>query len=110
LYRFATSIIKEKDGKELSIWDRVSYLENLASKDLASIRSFHKEFAHGPDMQSDYTCPKCGGEGKVPVPFRTEMLFPYGEALNQYYGNAVQSDVLSKNVDNGDNADRSEGT
>jgi len=110
LYRFATSLVMFKDEKEVGIWDRVSFLENLGAKDLAAIRSFHNEYAHGPKMEAEYTCSKCGGEGKVPVPFRTEMLFPYGETLSRYYGNPIQSDVLPKDVDNGNTPDGSEGT
>jgi len=85
LYRFATAIVDDSKG----IWDRVAYLENMESKDLASIRAFHNKFVHGPKMESPYICPKCGGAGRTPVPFRLEMLFPYGKTLERYFGNAV---------------------
>jgi hypothetical protein len=102
LYRFATSVVQKKSNKEVGIWDRVSYLENLSAGDVAKIRAFHQEFAHGPKMEAPYICNKCGGEGVVPVPFRTEMLFPYGENLSKYYGNPVRPDVSSGNEPDGD--------
>lgn len=84
LYRFAVPIVSEK-----GIWDRVSFLENLPVKDMAAIRAFHNKFQHGPKMEATYTCRKCGGTGVVPVPFRTEMLFPYGNALRRYIADGV---------------------
>ena len=84
LYRYALSIVNEK-----SIWDNVDYLEKLDSKDLMHIRAFHDKFQHGPKMSWKYTCPDCGGAGVMPVPFRLEMLLPYGENLARAVGDAV---------------------
>lgn len=84
VYRYALALIDDK-----GIWDRVNYLENLDVKDFAKIRAFHDKFYHGPKMEAKYVCQKCGGSGLVPVPFRIEMLFPYGKTLTKYFGNAV---------------------
>jgi len=84
LYRYALSIINDK-----GIWDNVTYLEDLSSKDLMVIRGFHDQFYHGPKMETKYECPKCGGGGVMPVPFRLEMLLPHGEKLKRYLGGAV---------------------
>jgi hypothetical protein len=84
LYRYALSIVDNQ-----GIWDRVSYLENLSSKDIMYIRAFHDKFAHGPKMETSYSCQKCGGTGIMPVPFRLEMLLPYGKTLRRYTGDAV---------------------
>ena len=53
------------------------------------IRAFHDKFKHGPKMISKYTCPDCGGTGVMPVPFRLEMLLPYGENLARAVGDTV---------------------
>ena len=36
-----------------------------------------------------YECPKCGGVGIMPVPFRLEMLLPFGEKLERYTGDTI---------------------
>jgi len=84
LYRYALSIVNDK-----GIWDNVDYLENLSTKDIMVIRSFHTKFDHGLKMETGYECPKCGGAGVMPVPFRLEMLLPYGKKLERYIGDAV---------------------
>jgi len=84
LYRYALSIVNDK-----GIWDRVEFLENLSVRDVAVIRAFHEKFTHGPKLETTYECPKCGGTGVMPVPFRLEMLLPYGKRLDKYFGDAV---------------------
>jgi hypothetical protein len=84
LYRYALSIVNDQ-----GIWDKVNYLENMSSKDIMYIRAFHEKYAHGPKMEANYTCQKCGGAGVMPVPFRLEMLLPYGKALRRHTGSTV---------------------
>ena len=84
LYRYALSIVDEK-----GIWDKVEMLENLSVKDMAVIRAFHEKFIHGPKMEAKYECPKCGGTGEIPVPFRLKMLLPYGKELRAFVGDAI---------------------
>jgi len=79
LYRFALSIVNSK-----TVWENMEYLENLSTKDVMIIRAFHEKFNHGVKMETSCSCPKCGGVGLVPVPFRLEMLLPYGEKIKQY--------------------------
>jgi hypothetical protein len=85
LYRFAHSIVSTNKN----IFDVVSYLENLPAKDIALIRTFQEKFTHGPKMELKYECPKCGGVGIMPIPFRIQMLFPYGKDLTKYFGDAI---------------------
>lgn len=85
LRRFALSIVD--DSK--SLFDKESYLENLDVKDIAVIRAFHEKFVHGPKMEIGYECPKCGGTGVMPVPFRIDILFPYGKRLERFIGNTI---------------------
>jgi rRNA maturation protein Nop10 len=40
-------------------------------------------------MEYKYECPKCGGAGVMPVPFRFEMLLPFGETLTRNTRDAV---------------------
>ena len=84
LYRYALSIVNDK-----TVWENVEYLENLDTKDLMIIRAFHDKFNHGVKMEYSYTCPKCGGVGIMPVPFRLDMLLPFGKKLEGYIGDAV---------------------
>lgn len=84
LYRYALSLVDDR-----GIWDKVDYLEGMASKDLMHIRAFHDKYVHGPKMETTYECAKCGGAGVLPVPFRLDMLLPYGKNLSRYTGNAV---------------------
>lgn len=84
LYRYALSLVNDK-----GIWDNVDYLENMSSKDLMHIRAFHDEYMHGPKMEATYECPKCGGAGVTPVPFRLEMLLPHGTVLSRHIRDAV---------------------
>ena len=84
LYRYALSLVNSK-----TVWENVEYLENLDTQDLTRIRAFHDKFDHGIKMEFNYTCPKCGGTGLMPVPFRLEMLLPYGKAITKYLRNPV---------------------
>lgn len=84
LYRYALSM---QNGK--NVWDNVDYLEKLESQDIAHIRGFHEKFQHGPKMTSKFECKNCGSAGDLPVPFRLEMLLPYGENLTRCIGDAV---------------------
>jgi len=84
LYRYALSIVNDKP-----VWDNLDYLENMDTQDLMVIRAFHDKFNHGPKMETNYVCPNCGGTGVLPVPFRLEMLLPYGKELQRYIGDAV---------------------
>lgn len=81
LYRVAMSMV----GPE-SIVEKNAFLENLGVIDIAKIRSFQERFDHGPVMETTFDCEKCGVTGKVPVPFRIEMFFPFGERLARYFG------------------------
>ena len=84
LYRFALSIVDDKNE-----WDKVAYLEELNTRDLALIRAFHEKYYHGPKMEAITECPKCGVSEVTPVPFRLEFFFPYGKALRKYFGGTV---------------------
>jgi hypothetical protein len=70
LYSFAMSIVDES----ISTIAKVKVLEDMNALDLGKIRGFHEEFEHGPDFNAQYTCPKCGYEGRVFLPFRLAEL------------------------------------
>lgn len=84
LYRYALTLVNDK-----SVWDNLDYLENLPVNDLKLIRAFQEKFNHGPKLEYKYECPNCGGSGIMPVPFRLEMLLPYGENLTRSIGDAI---------------------
>ena len=89
LYRPALSIV---DGRSLA--DKLDYLSKIDTQDLEYIRAFQDAFEHGLKMRTNYTCPKCGGTGVMPVPFRFEMLLSYGEILKRRVGDAIRASVL----------------
>jgi hypothetical protein len=82
LYRYALTMVDQSKN----IVEKEKFLENLSLKDLALIKAFHRKFEHGPDMVAKYKCPLCGGEGRVSVPFRFEMLFPNDQILTDRFG------------------------
>lgn len=84
LYRYARSIVDDKN-----VLERVERLGNLGAKDLATIRAFQEKFYHGPDMNAKVTCPECGEEDDVEVPFRLDLLFPDGKALRDSFGEGI---------------------
>lgn len=85
LYRYALSI--EDSTKSLA--EKLMFLEDLNVNELATIRVFHEKYDHGPVMEAKYECPKCGGTGLTAVPFRIEMVFPYGKTLRSNFGATV---------------------
>lgn len=84
LYRFTRSVVSDTD-----ILSRLSDIEKLSAKDLAKIRAFQTKFFHGPDMHTTFTCPECGEEDEVDIPFRLDFLYPYGEALTDAFGEGI---------------------
>lgn len=85
LFRYAQSIVEP----EMSEIDKILFLEELPAAEVALIRAFHEKFSHGPKMETQVECQKCGGTELVSVPFRIELFFPYGKTLSRYFGNAV---------------------
>lgn len=75
LYSFARSIVDENT----TILDKIEMLGDMSLKDLNEIRKFHVKYDHGPDMKAPYTCPECGNEGKLELPFQLNRLFSFRE-------------------------------
>ena len=76
LFKLAQGLVDDNDmGK------RIEYLEEMSTKDLGLIRAFYETFAHGVKLETGYTCPKCGGAGITPVPFRLDLLLPAGKTV-----------------------------
>jgi len=84
IYRYARSVVSDAD-----ILSVVADMEKLSAKDLAQIRTFQTKFYHGPNMDTKYTCPRCGEEDDVTVPFRLEFLYPYGDTLTDAFGEGI---------------------
>lgn len=84
LYRYARSIVS--DTNVLSILEEIA---KMSARDLAIIRTFHEKFYHGPDLNTSFTCPKCGEEDDITIPFRLDFLYPYGEALTNAFGEGI---------------------
>jgi hypothetical protein len=70
LYSYAVSIVHDK----LDSLAKVKMLEGMTTKDLNVIKKFHQKFDHGPDFNTSYECPKCGGGGAIFLPFRIERV------------------------------------
>jgi hypothetical protein len=65
-----------------SVVENMAWLGDLPSKDVAAIRAVQEKHPHGIKMVTPYTCPRCGGAGVMPVPFRLNMVFPTGAELS----------------------------
>jgi len=85
IYRYARSVVSD----DIDVLARVDDIEKLSSKDLAKIRAFQEKFFHGPDMNTTFTCPSCGEEDDIIVPFQLEFLYPYGKALTDTFGEGI---------------------
>lgn len=82
LHTIAVTIIdSQKD-----IVQKVNWLNDLSSKDIAKIRAIQDTYYHGPDFKMKYKCPKCAGEGTFIAPFRFVHFFPYGDVLTKNFG------------------------
>ena len=75
LYTFAQSIV----DKDVDIVAQTIIVGDLHPADLEEIRKFHKKYDHGPDRKVPYTCPLCGYEGKIVLPFQLSGLFSFSE-------------------------------
>ena len=84
LYKTAQTIVDDRD-----MGQRIEWLKELSTKDNALIRGFHDQFFHGVKLEAAYTCPKCGGTGKTPVPFRLDIFFPDGATVARSLGRGV---------------------
>jgi len=84
LYKLAQTMLDERN-----MVDRIGYLEELSTQDLALIRAFHDTYFHGVKMEAGYTCPKCGGAGLMPIPFRLDIIFPDGATVAKSLGRSI---------------------
>jgi len=84
LYRYARSVVDDAD-----VLSKLERLKKMSAKDVATIRAFHEKFYHGPDMRTKYTCPECGEEDILEVPFQLEFLFPHGQTLTSTFGEGI---------------------
>ena len=80
-YRWACTIV----DKSNDIFAKMKLFDEMPVCDTNTIKAFQVKYKHGPDLKSGkYTCPKCGGEGNVSVPFQLDYLFPTDEQLRRY--------------------------
>lgn len=84
LFKWARSMVSEMD-----VLARMHELKGYGVRDIATIRAFHEKMFHGPDMTTKFTCPKCGEEEEVEVPFRLDFFFPDGQALTDTFGAGI---------------------
>lgn len=85
LYKLARLIVDP--NKDLL--ERKAFLSSAPAKVLAKIRGRLAELYHGPSLSAKVTCPSCGREDLIEVPFRFEFLFPTGETLTDAFGTGV---------------------
>ncbi len=85
LFKLAQTIVDDKD-----IIKRIEWLNEQETKDIGLMRAVHEKYFHGVDMDNaPYKCPKCGGTGKTPVPFRLDLLLPNGSLIAGSLGRNV---------------------
>jgi len=85
IYRYAMTIVDDKKN----IMDKMLMLSEMGSEDFVLIRTVPEKFNHGPIMEAPYECAKCGFKGATAVPFRFDVLFPFGDALTKAFGARV---------------------
>lgn len=85
LYRYALTIVDDSK-KDL---EKLAFISELSSADVATIRAHQEVFFHGPKMEVRVTCSKCGAQEVVPLPFRIEYILPNGPSLRAYFRGAV---------------------
>jgi len=83
-YKLSQSIVDDQD-----MLARIQMLDEMSTKDLGLIRAFHDKFHHGVKLETEYKCPKCGGAGTTPVPFRLDIIFPDGATIARSLGRSV---------------------
>jgi hypothetical protein len=84
---FKLALTMEND---MTLAQRLAFLDNLDTKDLGILRNFHDKHVHGVNLD-DYAfeCPKCKEAGTTPVPFRFEMLVPDNETVSNFARDGV---------------------
>ncbi len=85
LYKLARLMVDPK----LDLLERKAWLASCPAKVLAQIRGKFGELYHGPSFSANVTCPGCGREDVIEVPFRFEFLFPTGETLADTFGKGI---------------------
>lgn len=80
LYRWARSI----SGADPIV--KAEEMKNWPVKDIARIRLFHDQMAHGPASSIATACPNCKQEEDVLVPFQFEYFLPTGSTLRGCFG------------------------
>lgn len=83
-YKYARSIATEDN-----ILSRIQIFEDLDAVDSARVRAVQDKYMHGPVLQTDFVCDKCGHGGPVPFTFQPDMVFPIGKALSDHFGKLV---------------------
>jgi len=81
MFTWACSIVSDDD-----VIGRMAKLNKMNVRDIATIRSWHEQRFHGPDMSVKFQCPRCGEEEEVDVPFRLNFFFPDGQTLTDTFG------------------------
>jgi hypothetical protein len=81
LYRYARSFVGGADPVK-----QMEEMRTWPARDVARIRYYHDvEADHGPIMNVEQSCPECGGEEEVIIPFRFGFFYPEGETLRDCF-------------------------
>ena len=82
LYRYARSFVGQDDAVK-----QMMEMKSWPAKDVAKIRHYHDTTTnHGPVTTVKMSCPHCGEEEEVVIPFRFDFFYPEGEALGACFG------------------------
>lgn len=85
LFRLALSIVDDS----LDILEKMTKLRKMVTKDISAIEAFHQKYYHGPELNTKYTCPNCGEEDEIIVPFWLDLFYPQGSVLTRTFGGRV---------------------
>ena len=71
----ATYILKVND-KTMTLYDAYEYIINISGMDFSVLTNEMSEFIFSAKPIGKFTCPKCGEEILLPVPFTPSFFLP----------------------------------
>ena len=69
-------MIKRINGNEVSISEKIDFIEGLVGRELAKLRKAEKLLDHGVDFRQELKCPLCGKSFTANIPITLEFFLP----------------------------------
>jgi len=69
-------MIRAIDGKDVSLSEKIDFVEGLIGRELAKLRKAEKLLDHGVDFRQELKCPLCGKSFTANIPITLEFFLP----------------------------------